>query len=610
MPVADCKIPPMSTQRAIRQFFSGVSRAFAWGRAALGNALVLLVAVGITVALVSSGPSAPTIEPGSALVLDPAGVIVEERVPLSATEMLAGVSPVGPRLRDITDALAAAADDARIAALFIDVEDLAFIGPAHLHTIGEALTAFKASGKQIVAFGDHFSQGQYYLASFADQVFLAPMGEVSFLGYGLYGFYTKDLLDKLRVNVHVFRAGEFKDAVEPYTRNDMSEESRQSYQRLVDQIWVAFLSQVASNRGIGTDALADFATRYDEHLAAADGDAARAALEAGLVDELIEPNEVRARLADMVGRDGDGYRGTSFAGYLRPALPSSNAPIAVITASGLILPGTGDQGIRAGDMTRRIRNVRKDDTVEALVVRLDTGGGSAFASETIRRELELFRMKGKPVVVSMGSAAASGGYWIATAADRIVASPFSITGSIGVFALVQTLEESLAGVGVNFDGVATGPLVGGLSVFDGVGEQMQRVLQSSVDYTYRQFINVVARGRGMSPEEVRAVAEGRVYSGQQAVEVGLVDEVGTLDDAIRIAAELAGLEDPDVRFLRRQLSPQEELLNRMVEEFAGMGTPRLPAAATRHVVREMDRLFLLNDPRHVYALCRTCVPVL
>ena len=600
----------MSMHRAIRQFFSGVSRAFAWGRAALGNALVLLVAIGIAALLVSSGPSTPSIGLGSALVLDPAGAIVEERVTPTATEVLAGGPSTGPRLRDITDALTEAAGDHRIAALFVDVEDLAFVAPAHLHAIGEALTAFKASGKQIVAFGDHFSQSQYYLASFADQLFLAPMGEVSFLGYGLFGFYTKDLLDKLRVNVHVFRAGEFKDAVEPYTRNEMSEKSRRSYQALVDQTWAMFLNQVASNRGIGTDALANFAARYDEHLAAADGDAARTALEAGLVDELLDANEVRARLADMAGTDGDGYRGTSFADYLRPSLPSPDAPIAVITASGLILSGSGDDGIRAGDFTRRIHNVRKDDSVKALVVRLDTGGGSAFASEAIRRELELLRMKGKPVVVSMGSAAASGGYWIATAADRIVASPFSITGSIGVFALVQTLEESLAGVGVNFDGVATGPLAGGMSVFDGVGEQMQRVLQSSVDYTYRQFINVVARGRGMSPDEVRAVADGRVYSGQQAVEVGLVDEVGTLDDAIRIAAELAGVEDPEVRFLHRQLSPQEELLQRMVEEFAGLGTPRLPAAATRHIVQEMDRLLLLNDPRHVYAICRTCTPVL
>lgn len=599
----------MSTQSAIRRFFSGVSRAFAWGRAALGNALVLLVAIAMVALLVSSGPSSQTIDPGSALVLDPAGSIVEVRTPPSATDVLAGVPPTGPRLRDITRALAKAAEDDRIGALFLDVEDLAFVQPAHLHTIGQSLTAFKASGKQIVAFGDHFSQGQYYLASFADQVFLAPMGEVSFLGYGLFGFYTKDLLDKLKVNVHVFRAGDFKDAVEPYTRNDMSEESRRSYQALVDQTWTLFLSQVASNRGIATDALADFATRYDEHLAAADGDAARAALEAGLVDELVDADEVRVRLADMVGRDGDGYRGTSFADYLRPALASTDAPIAVITASGLILSGSGDAGIRAGDMTRRIRNVRKDDSVKALVVRLDTGGGSAFASEAIRRELELLRTKGKPVVVSMGSAAASGGYWIAAAADRIVASPFSITGSIGVFAMVQTLEESLAGVGVNFDGVATGPLVGGMSVFDGVGEQMQRVLQSSVDYTYRQFINVVARGRGMTPDEVRAVADGRVYSGQQALEVGLVDEVGTLDDAIRIAAELAEIDDPEVRYLQRQLSPQEELLNRMVEQLA-TSTPRLPAAAARQIAEEMDRLFLLNDPRHIYALCRTCSPVL
>lgn len=599
----------MSTQSAIRRFFTGVSRAFAWGRAALGNALVLLVAIGVVALLVSSGPSTPTIEPGSALVLDPTGIIVEERTPPSATEVLTGVPPTGPRLRDITQALAKAAEDDRIGALFLDVEDLAFVEPAHLHTIGQSLAAFKASGKQVVAFGDHFSQGQYYLASFADQVFLAPMGEVSFVGYGLFGFYTKDLLDKLKVNVHVFRAGEFKDAVEPYTRNDMSEESRQSYQALVDQTWTLFLNQVASNRGIATDALADFAARYDEHLTAADGDAARTALEAGLVDELIEADEVRVRLADLVGRDGDGYRGTSFADYLRPSLPSADAPIAVITASGLILSGSGDAGIRAGDMTRRIRNVRKDDSVKALVVRLDTGGGSAFASEAIRRELELLRTKGKPVVVSMGSVAASGGYWIATAADRIVASPFSITGSIGVFALVQTLEDSLAGVGVNLDGVATGPLVGGLSLFDGVGEQMQRVLQSSVDYTYRQFINVVARGRGMSPEEVRAVADGRVYSGQQALEVGLVDEVGTLEDAIRIAAELAEIDDPEVRYLHRQLSPQQELLNRMVEEFA-TSTPKLPAAAARHITEEMHRLFRLNDPRHIYALCRTCTPVL
>lgn len=583
--------------------FRAVGRVLAFIRATVANLIVLGIVAAIALAIFSGRTKLPE---QAALLLAPTGAVVEQEV-LDPFALLGAGLLEQTRLDDMLRAIRQAGDDDRISALVFDPSSLGQAPPATLEALGDALAAFRETGKRIVATSRSYERDQYYLASFADDIYLHPLGEVMLGGYGMYGNYYRGLFDKLKINVHVFRVGSYKAFVEPYTRADMSPTAREANQGTVDALWARFVARVAENRDLTPEAVRAYANNYDEWVvAAAAGGGAEAALNYGLVDGLLTDAEVTARLRELTGGErGDHYHRVAFEDYLQPRLPAVfGDAVAVITASGAIVTGDPPPGfVGADDMATLLGDVRRDAAVKAVVLRIDSGGGSMLASEIIRREVIRVQQAGKPVVVSMGGTAASGGYWIGATADEIWAAPTTLTGSIGVFAIVPTFEDALDEVGVTWDGVRTGPFVGALDPFGGVGEAMARALQANVDYGYRQFVEIVAAGRDMTVEQVRAVAEGRVWTGEQALEHGLVDKLGHLQDAVASAAALAELDQFVVRYVKEPLSPKDMLLRALAEDF-DVGRVRGTLAA--HLAREIKLLDTLADPKHVYALCELC----
>ena len=409
--------------------------------------VILLLAIGVVLLNTCQSISVPA---DSALLINPRGVIVEEQYLADPLEDLlaAGSGQHEVEIGNIIKAIDAAAKDDRIRMILLDLDDLTWAAPAHAQSIGHALTAFKATGKKVVAYGDYFDQAQYHIASFADAVYLNPLGQVILQGFGGYNFYLKDLLDRFDVNVHVFRVGSFKSAVEPLTRNDMSAESRMAAEALLQGIWAQMLADISSNRRSDSAALQAYADGLPDVLERTEGDLARAALEHHLVDELLTADQAEVRIANEVGYRVDGQlNAIDLGNYLQAQgltreLATSPNRIAVIVAQGMILDQGRGQGIVSSDtLIPLIRKARQDDAVKAVVLRVDSPGGSQFASEVIRQELELVQIAGKPVVASFGANAASGGYWIAATADAIFAEPTSITGSIGIFSMVPTFEK-------------------------------------------------------------------------------------------------------------------------------------------------------------------------
>ena len=591
----------------LRKSFAAVSRTFAFLRVALANALIGLLLLVLVVAIMSA-PEGVQIPNGAALVVAPKGSIVEQpSYPTFGVPPLLSDVSGETKAGDIIDAIKQAASDERVAMLALDLTELNFASAAHLEAIGEAIEQFRDADKNVVATSDYFTQPRYYLASFADEVYMHPFGELMLTGFGAYQDYYGSLLEKLKVNVHVYRIGSYKSAVEPYTRSDMSADAKSANQALVDDLWRSYVDQVAENRRQDPQVLQHYADEYDVLLRKVNGDAARAALENGLVDELLTHDAFRDRVAERVGK-GDEKR-TDIAHYLRAVRgserPGRGPKVAVITVDGMILAGDQPRGVVGADSTSRlIRRAREDTDVKALVLRVDSPGGSAFASEIIRQELELVQATGKPVVVSMGGVAASGGYWISATADEIWAAPTTITGSIGVFAILPTFEDSLSSIGIARDGVGTTSLTGALDPFGGVSERMGNVLQAAVEDTYARFVNLVARGRDMAPEEVEAIAQGHVWSGRKALDLGLVDGLGHLNRAVEAAAERAGIDDYNVVMIDEPLSTQEKILLRLFDE---LGFSPHPAAAwLEPIVAGFESLASLNDPRHVYAICEFC----
>lgn len=599
----------MSVQQNMRGFFAGVSRAFAFMRVALANLLVGLLLLALVAAVVVGGQGID-VPDGGALVVAPQGAIVEQTSPMGPLPALLGAN-TGAQVAaaDILQAIERATTDDRVALLALDLSDLAYASTAHMESIGAAIRAFRDTGRKVVASSDYFTQGQYYLASFADEVYMHPLGQVLLTGYGAYRDYYGGLLDTLKVKVHVFRVGTYKAAVEPYTRTDMSPAAREANRVLVTDLWDSYVTGIAENRGMAPDAVRRYADEYDTLLTEAGGDTGRVALEHGLVDELLTAEALEDRLIAEAGSDDDGdLLRTGFRNYLAEAslqTPAFGDRIAVIVADGPILMGDQPRGsVGAASTGALIRRARENDDVKAIVLRVDSPGGSAFASEVIRQELELAQTAGKPVVVSMGGVAASGGYWISATADEIWASPTTITGSIGVFSILPSFEDSLSSVGVTRDGVGSSALTGAFDFFSGVNERMGSILQATVEHTYGRFLNLVARGRDMSVEDVDAIAQGRVWTGRKALELGLVDGLGDLDRAVEAAAALAELEDYEVEVVEKALSPGEELLMRFADDLGFTETAMTPWV--ERVVSGMEDLRALNDPGHVYAICESC----
>ncbi|MDX1554664.1 MAG: signal peptide peptidase SppA [Xanthomonadales bacterium] len=541
----------MTAERSsIARFFSGVWRFINGARIVFLNLVFFLIVFMILGALLSSGESL-VIQSKTALLVKPSGRVVEEYTgtPLDHALQKATEGQIQEtRLRDILGAIRKAKDDTRISVLVIDPSRMWGIGLAALHEIEGAVRDFRESGKPVIALGDVLGQHQYYLAALADEVWLNPEGLVWLDGYAVYRQYYREALEKLSVEVNLYRVGEYKSAGEPWVRDDMSPEAREANLYWLGGLWQQYLEGISRHRGLPLEELRSAVEQYADRLDEVDGDFAALAQALGLVDELIETSAAYQRLATMSApeHDGSGFRQVDVDNYLLATsletVEKRGDRVAVVVAQGEIVHGHMERGYIASETTaQRIRKLARRSEVSAVVIRIDSPGGDAFASEKIRSELQALRDAGKTVVISMGNVAASGGYWISMAADEVWASPASITGSIGVYGLAPRVHQSLERIGVRTDGVGTTPLSGQFDISRPMAPELEKIYRSTVARTYEEFIEIVSQARNMPPEAVREVAQGRVWSGSQAQERGLVDHTGSLQDAIDAAGRIAGL---------------------------------------------------------------------
>jgi protease-4 len=563
----------MVIMRAIGALFRFVLRALDVLRKVLHLALLLIIFGAL---LVASSTSLPILPHRAALVVAPTGALVEELSgdPLErAIERTGGESSPETLVKDLVDAIRAARDDKRIAVLVLDLEGLEAAGLSKLQDLAAAIGEFRRSGKKVYAWASYYDQRQYYLAAQADNVYLDPFGAVLIEGFGYYRGYYKGALDKLAVDVNVFKVGSHKSAPESFTRSDMSPEDEESARRWLDDLWARYRADVARARRIDAAAVQAYADDAPAGIRAHDGDAAQYAQGAGLVTALKTRDQFEQELIAVVGED-DGYsfNGVDAADYLTvvrsEAALHRERPrkIAVVVASGEILDGDQPPGTVGGDsLVQTLRDARNDDDVAAVVLRIDSPGGSMLASEFIRREIEALQRDDKPVVASMGTVAASGGYYIAMEADRILAQPTTITGSIGVFAIVPTFERTLEKVGVTSDGVGTTRLAGSMDLGRSLSPEIRDILQASIEHAYRTFVGKVATARGREFDAIDSVAQGQVWTGAEAVKVGLVDRLGTLDDAVVEAATLAKLTPKDYEL--EWYRPEWSLTDRLLADF-------------------------------------------
>lgn len=582
-----------------------------------------------------AGGDVPILPDQAALVVSPSGFLVEELSgdPFErAVDELFDQAVPETQMEDVLDALAAAKDDSRIQALYLDFDGLAGGGLDKLERFADAVVDFKESGKPVIAGGDWMTKHGYYLAAHADEIYLHDEGTVWLDGYGFFRQYHRDLIDRLDIDWNIFRpdVNVFKSAVEPYLRNDMSDEAKVASLAVLDDLWDGYLERVAPLRDQTPEqfrkAIADLPRILEEQ----GGDAAQVPLALGWVDQVGPRDLVRDKMTELVGFDKENhtFQQVSMDDYLkalgdgRYRQPKSGQGVGVVYAVGTILDGTQPPGTIGGDSTARlVRQARYDKDVKAIVLRVDSGGGSVFGSEVIRRELELARADGKPIVVSMGSVAASGGYWISTPSDRILASPHTITGSIGIFGMWPTFEDPIAEyLGTHTDGVGTTWMAGALRIDRELDPRLGQIVQSNIDHGYRQFLSVVAESRDMEVEEVGEVAKGRIWSGEDALELGLVDELGDLEDAVSVAAELAGLKDGyAVKRVERELDEWDQFLIDMMEASVGKlaslsggvdwrgRAQRLDQRLLRTVEEKVEFLQQFNDPRGMYAHCLCAV---
>ncbi len=555
---------------AIARFFIGIWNLIDGTRRLVLNLLFLLI-LGFIVLVIIDTSESLVLQPKTALVLNPQGDIVEEfsGSPLDQAIMQAtDQSQPETRLRDLVEALRRARDDARIVRLVINPSDLQHTGMATLLELEVAIADFKTSGKPVIALADNLQQQQYYLAAMADEIWLNPQGMVWLDGFSSYRNYYAEAMDKLDVEINLFRVGEYKSAMEPWIRNDMSEQDRTASLFWLGSLWQQYLEGVSRQRGIPLLDLSAAINGFADRLDAAGGDFGRLALELGLVDKLVSRPEANQQLASLgaAAKGSEAYRQVGFEHYLDLTQlqkhSSSTNTVAVVVLEGEIARGHQPPGIVGAEtMIARLRSVAEKSEVKAVVLRLNSPGGEVFASELIRREVQALRESGRVVVVSMGDVAASGAYWIATAAEELWATPATITGSIGVFGMLPTFSEPLNKLGIHTDGVGTTPLAGKLRLDLPLDEDLRRIFQRSTEQTYEDFIALVASSRALSVEEVNRVARGQVWSGLQARDRGLIDQAGGLQQAIDSAARIAGLgADYQVRYSEVEMTSFESFL--------------------------------------------------
>ncbi|WP_122029458.1 signal peptide peptidase SppA [Salmonella enterica] len=584
---------------------------------------LVLVGVGIWMQIGNGSNSEQTAR--GALLLDISGVIVDKpstnhRLGALGRQLFGASSDrlQENSLFDIVNAIRQAKDDRNITGIVLDLKNFTGADQPSMRYIGKALREFRDSGKPVFAVGENYSQGQYYLASFANKIWLSPQGQVDLHGFATNGLYYKTLLDKLKVSTHVFRVGTYKSAVEPFIRDDMSPAAREADSRWIGELWQNYLHTVSANRQISPQQLFPGAQAIIDGLTSVGGDTAKYALDHKLVDALASSADVEKALTKQFGwsKTENNYRAISYYDYSLKTPADTGGTIAVIFANGAIMDGEETPGNVGGDTTAsQIRDARLDPKVKAIVLRVNSPGGSVNASEVIRAELAAARAAGKPVGVSMGGMAASGGYWISTPANYIVASPSTLTGSIGIFGVINTVENSLSSIGVHSDGVSTSPLAD-ISMTKALSPEVQQMMQLSIEYGYKRFITLVADARKRTPEQIDKIAQGHVWTGEDAKANGLVDSLGDFDDAVAKAAELAKLKQWHLDYYQ----DEPTVLDMVMDSMTGSVRAMLPEAiqamlpaplvsAANTVKAEGDKLAAFNDPQNRYAFCLTCANV-
>jgi protease-4 len=597
---------------------NGTWRAIDVSRKVAVNLVFLAIVIAVLVVVFSSED--PKIADTTALVIAPQGQLVEQLTAKSVEQIIdevRGTATPETLLKDVIDAIKAGKEDDRVKILVLDLSAFGGARLTKLQDVGAALIDFKTSGKKVVAVADMYGQDAYYLAAHADEIITHSMGAIVLEGFGRYRMYYKEGIDKLGLDVHIFKVGTYKSAVEPYLLNGMSDYAKEADREWLGDLWRIYLEDVAAARGTTVERLDEYAQDFARFISEANGDTAKAALDAGLADFALTRIETREHLSELVGEDEEShsYNQVAFSEYLKTVdddrfgREAKGDRVGVIVARGTILDGTQPAGKIGGDSTAAlIRQARNDDNVKAIVLRVDSGGGSAFASEVIRRECEAARAAGKPVIASMGSVAASGGFWISTSSDQIWAHPSTITGSIGIFGMIPTYQRPLANIlGIHVDGISTAPLAG-VRLDRELPPEVGEVVQQIIEQGYREFLARVAESRGMTTEEVDTIAQGRVWSGTDAYDLGLVDHLGDLDDAVAAAAELAELgDDYAVSYIEKEETFKDKVIRELLAEAADVsGEGASSASPLDEMLRGIERaaadFAALNDPNHAYAL--------
>ena len=544
-------------------FWRGVTTV----RMAVFNVIFVLIVVAI-IASIFSGEDELEIEEGTTLIINPKGVIVEQRAGTPLDEIIGevtGDAEAQVELRDLVAVLEAAADDDRIGQLLISTDGFGGLGAGMMLEVSEAFQSFKSSGKRVIAYGASLENSQYFLASLADEIWLDQDGAVMMEGYSRFRQYYAEALEKLDVDVNLFRVGTYKSAMEPYILNSQSEADREAALFYMNDLWQRYVQMVAQNRGMAPEVLDDIIMNFGDYIDQSNGNMAQMALERGLVDRLISRPEMRAEMA-QIGKpdDEDSYLNITMNEYLDEidTKETDQGKVGIIVAEGTITEGNQPAGTIGSESTSRlIRQAVNDDDIKAVVLRVNSGGGSAFASEVIRRELMALKDAGKPVIVSMSNVAASGGYWISMGADEVWAYPSTITGSIGIFGFFPTFQNTFAKIGVYTDGVGTTPYAGAIRPDREMSDEVAGLFQTVIEFGYSEFLGLVSEHRGMTTEAVDGVAQGRVWSGHQAQERGLVDQLGTLKQAVASAARQAGLgDDFAITYVEPELSEFEKII--------------------------------------------------
>ncbi|NQY33360.1 MAG: signal peptide peptidase SppA [Alteromonadaceae bacterium] len=618
-------------QSSVKRFIVSIFSILNTSRKIIINLIFFSILLIFILSLISDD-NVIKVSDNSALVLNFHGDVVEQKHEIDPMDAFL-TEAINQRkekpeilLSDIIKVINNAKDDNKIKIIILKLQNMNRAGLTKLKDIGKALENFKASGKQIIAVGEQFTQDQYYLASYADKIWLDPKGWLLLDGYGRYQLYYKSALEKLSISQHIFRVGTYKSAVEPYIRDNMSPAAKEANKLWLTDLWTQYKTDVANQRKFSLDNFDESVETLVTKLKQANGNIAEYALNNHWVDELKTKENIHLALIELLGENStnsenkkkDKFNQITFEKYLSTitsAFPENNPAtdkVAIIVAKGTILNGNQKAGMIGGDSTAKLlRRARKNDKVKAVVLRVDSPGGSAYASEVIRREVELLKEAGKPVVASMGTYAASGGYWISAPADKIIASPSTITGSIGIFGFFMTFENSLSKLGIYTDGVGTTDLAG-FGITRPLSDGMAQIFQLNINRGYQDFISLVATSRNMTVEQVDAIAQGRVWSGAKAKELGLVDELGDLSDAIATAAELAGLSEYDTLLIEKKRSSRDKFLRSLFGQAASLiiDPSEVNAGPIENIIAklqsELKNINQLNDPQGVYSFCLAC----